>query len=168
MKKKISMIVLALIATAGIMIASKEVTKEYSVVINEIRSTTASKDRTQYFGSDYIELYNGDDEDISLEGWYLSDDEADLLKCQLSEVVIPARGYVALHADDGRGEDNSSLDFKISPMGEKLFLSESSGELVDSVLIPELKFGETYSRTRDGEDSWVIKEESYLESNELA
>ena len=168
MKKKISMIVLALIATAGIMIASKEVTKEYSVVINEIRSTTASKDRTQYFGSDYIELYNGADEDISLEGWYLSDDEADLLKCQLSEVVIPARGYVALHADDGRGEDNSSLDFKISPMGEKLFLSDSSGELVDSVLIPELKFGETYSRTRDGKDSWVIKEESYLESNELA
>ena len=132
--------------------------------INEVRSTTASKNRDGYYGSDYIELYNGTENAVTLAGWYLSDDESNLLKSRISDIIVPSKGYAVLYMD-GIGEIENSLGFKISSSGEKIFLSNSEGELVDSVLIPELRYGEVYARVKDGSKQWNVMEESLLTSN---
>lgn len=168
MKAKVGIVVLTLAAITALIMIGKELKTMDTVCINEVRSTTASKDRDGYFGSDYIELYNGANETISLEGWYISDDETNLLKCKMPDIEISADGFVVLYADGGTGKETNSLNFRISSAGEKIFLSNSAGELIDSVVLPEMKYGESYSREEDGMKEWVIKEESYLKSNVLA
>lgn len=140
--------------------------KKQGVLINEIRSTDASAYRDGYYGSDYIELYNQSEETISLDSWYLSDDESNLMKSKIAEMEIAPKSYVVLFADCG--ENENSLNFKISSEGEKIFLSNSKGELVDSVLVPALRYGESYARISDGNQKWAVMTESFEEKNDSA
>ena len=169
MRVKLGIVTLTFAAVIGLILTGKKITTIHTTVcINEVRSTTASKNRDGYFGSDYIELYNASNEAISLEGWYLSDDESDLLKNRISNIAIPAKSYVVFYADGGTSGEENSLNFKISSSGEKIFLSDSEGELVDSIVIPELKYGEVYAREKDGLEKWSVMEESFLEANSSA
>lgn len=139
-----------------------------AVCINEVRSTVASKNRDGYFGSDYIELYNSSNQEVNLDGWYLSDDESNLLKNRISGVVIAANSYAVFYSNSEMEEEDYRINFKVSSLGEKIFLSNSEGELVDSILVPELRYGEVYARDTDGGNQWNIKEESLATSNETA
>ena len=56
MKKKLGIIVLTLVAVAGVMVISRGITKEQIVFINEVRSWDTAATRNGYYGSDYIEL----------------------------------------------------------------------------------------------------------------
>lgn len=138
-----------------------------NVYINEVRSTTVSANRDGYFGSDYIEIYNDSYKDISLEGWFLSDDETKLQKSCLSDVTVPAKSYAVIYAD-GAGDSENTVNFNISSTGEKIFLSNPEEIIVDSVNVPELGHGEVYSRVTDGAESWAIMEESMLADNSQA
>lgn len=44
--------------------------------------------------SDYIELYNASDEEISLLGWYLSDDKNELKKVQLPDIQLHQTNFL--------------------------------------------------------------------------
>lgn len=156
---------MTLIAVSGIMMVSKSIEKKQNVFINEVRSWDADVTRSGYYGSDYIELYNASDEEISLDGWYLSDDEGERLKSRLSEITIAAKDYVLIYAN-GEGESGDAVAFKINPQGEKLFLSNAEGELVDSIFVPKQELGTVYARVKDGEDKWAVKEPSILSSND--
>lgn len=168
MKAKVAFFITTLVAVTALIFLKKEFNTVSTVCINEVRGITASKYRDGFFGSDYIELYNTTNTPISLEGWYLSDEESDLLKSRISNIVIEPKSYAVFYAIGEENEDGQKLNFKISSSGEKIFLSNSAGELVDSVLIPELKFGEVYAREKDGKNKWLIKAESLLASNETA
>lgn len=61
-------IVLTLVVVVGIIVIDRRITKEQSIYINEVRSWDTAATREGYYGSDYIELYNASDEEISLEG----------------------------------------------------------------------------------------------------
>ena len=66
------------------------------LVINEICSRNApivQKD-TNNKAEDYIELYNTSDEDLALDGWFLSDDSNNLELQSLAGVAIPLSGFV--------------------------------------------------------------------------
>lgn len=166
MKKKLAILfltaaVLLLLAGTGMTIFSEE-----KIRINEVRSTTVSADRDSYFGSDYIEVYNASSRDISLDGWYFSDDEGNLQKSPVKDVVVSAKSYAAFYPD-GVGEDENALNFKISADGEKIFLSDPEGIVVDSVYVPELGYGEVYARVEDGADEWAIMSETLMADNSL-
>ena len=64
------------------------------LIINEI----LPKNKTTYMVEDnyydYIELYNGYDYDIDLEGYHLSDDSLNLKKYTFPDVVIKAKSYL--------------------------------------------------------------------------
>ena len=90
MKRKLSIVALALLIMGATLIAGKLITKEQDIYINEFRCWDTSGIRDGYFGSDYIELYNDSDEDIFLNGWYISDDARNLKKCQIYDVTISA------------------------------------------------------------------------------
>lgn len=165
MRKKISFVVISLIVLAGILVFRQMDSNKQLIFINEIRSVTASADREGHFGSDYIELYNHSNEEVILDGWFLSDDETDLKKRSISNITIPAKSYIPLFCG---GEEEQSIDLKISSSGEKIFLSNADGELVDSVLVPELKYGEAYGRIDDGVSQWAVMTESFGKTNKNA
>ena len=167
MKKKIGIIALTLIAVAGIMVISGGLRKEQTIFINEVRSWDTSATRDGYYGSDYIELYNASNEEISLEGWYVSDDSNDMTKCQIHEVNIAPKGFVLLYANE-KNDSGDSLNFKINPEGEKIYLSDAYGYLVDSVYVPEQEHGTVYARMTDGGKQWCVKEETIDYSNNEA
>lgn len=128
-----------------------------TVMINEVRSRKHDGERQGYSGSDYIELYNASEETISLDGWYLSDEETDLEKSRLSNLEIKAKGYLIILAD-GIGAKDNSVNFRISSNGEKIFLTNSAGILMDSIFVPAQEFGTVYARLEDGVDEWGMKE----------
>ena len=109
------------------------------LVINEICSRNASIIKPNRNGADdYIELYNTSDEELALEGWFLSDDSNNLELQSLSGIVVPAHGFKVLYADDSE-EGNNALCFKISQSGESIFLTNQEGKIVNQVYIPKDK-----------------------------
>lgn len=164
MKKKLGIVLLTLAVLIISLLLGKVIKKEQVIFINEVRSWDASIIRDGYYGSDYIELYNDSEEDISLNGWYVSDDAKDLKKCQIYDVIIEAKGYLLLYAN-GKNDSGVSLNFKLNPAGEKIYLSDAEGYLVDSVSVPKQEFGTVYARVTDGEKEWCVKEETTDFSN---
>lgn len=144
---------------------TSEVTQ--NIVINEVCSLNGKIIRDGVNDcSDYIELYNTSDEMVHLAGWFLSDDETSPKKHMLTEGLLEPGGYLAFYANDKEGGLN--LPFKISDAGEKIFLSDPQGNLVDSVAVPELRLNQTYARISDGAAQWAVKEGTILASNDLA
>ena len=124
MKKKVGIIVLTLAAVIGVLAVGKGITKEQIIFINEVRSWNSAATRDGYYGSDYIELYNDSDKEISLNRWYVSDDARDLRKCQLYDVSIDAKGFMLLFANE-KQDSGVSLNFKLNPAGEQIYLSDA-------------------------------------------
>ncbi len=90
------------------------------MVINEILANPTGG------ASDWIELYNTTDEAIDVGGWFLSDDDGDLLKYEIaSGTVILADGYLVLDGDATFGNANDPgchVPFGLSRNGETLHL----------------------------------------------
>ena len=164
MKKKLGIISLTLVVLMISLMLGKMRTTEQVIFINEVRSWDTSAIREGYYGSDYIELYNASNEDISLNGWYISDDSADLKKCRLYDVTVAAKGFVLLYANE-KNNSGVSLNFKLNPAGERIYLSDEQGNLVDSVYVPKQDFGTVYARATDGAKTWSVKEETTDFSN---
>lgn len=77
---------------------------------------------------DWIELYNGTDEDIDLTGWYLSDDTLNRQKFQIPAVegvsnVIPAYGYKVIWCDKVEPYNQVHANFKLASEGGFVLLT---------------------------------------------
>ncbi len=100
---------------------------------------------------DYIELVNRGDHDVSLEGYWLSDNIAKPSKWRLPRVSLPAGGVLAIHCSgEDRREDPAHLhaNFRLSK-GETVILSRPDGAMIDLVALPELQMGQALSRTEE-------------------
>ncbi|MBP7052623.1 MAG: lamin tail domain-containing protein [Phycisphaerae bacterium] len=95
-----------------------------SVVINELLANSSGG------GSDWIELYNTTDQSIDLSGWYLSDDNDDLMRYRIAEgTVIPAGGYLVFYETlhfDNEGDPGCLTPFGLSKDGETVYLISGS------------------------------------------
>ena len=78
--------------------------------------------------NDWIELYNRDETEISLDNYYLTDDPGVPYALSLAGSVIPVDGYAVIVLDD-------SAPFRLSADGETVFLTYGG------VVISELTFG---------------------------
>ena len=130
---------------------------ELSFCINEICSGNGGHYTVSGSAPDYIELHNLTGRSISLDGYFLSDDEDRLRKFSLEGCTIPANGYLILLAD------KKQLPFKLSSSGEELFLSDSSGLVIQHVSLPEIEKDSTYSLQADG--TWHITEPTPMKAN---
>lgn len=104
------------------------------VQINEFmaRNDSTLKDKDQEF-SDWIELKNTSTNAVNLEGWYLTDDSADLVKWQFPATnILPGAYLVVFASDKDRATAGSELhtNFKLSGDGEYLALVEPDGPTV--------------------------------------
>jgi len=102
------------------------------ILINEILTNT---DAPQ---TDAIELYNPNNSEVNIGGWYLSDNRSKPTKWKIpAGTVIPANGYLVIN--EGHYENNTLLSginefgssFSLSSNGEELFLFSGTltGEL---------------------------------------
>jgi hypothetical protein len=89
--------------------------------------------------SDWIEIHNPSKYDVDLDGWYLTDDPADLIRWPFPSIVLPSRGYVVVFAS---GKDRRApgaplhTNFKLTAEGEYLGLI-SPGFVPVSEFFPE-------------------------------
>jgi hypothetical protein len=97
-----------------------------SIVISEVMAVnrhTLTDEDGDY--SDWIELYNTRPYDISLRGWYLTDQSAMPTQWTFPEVTIPANGYLVVFASaKHRTNDATHLhtSFSLDAAGEYLAL----------------------------------------------
>ena len=102
--------------------------------------------------SDWIELYNSGDSDISLAGFGLSDKSDEPMKFVFpSDSVIRKGEYLVLIANkDGAGMTELNTGFSLSKSGETLVLSSPDGEVIQTLTVPPLGEDQTYGRLSDG------------------
>lgn len=130
------------------------------VVINELMPANGLV--TDDFGEveDWVEIYNGSDQVIDLNGLYLTDDASDLQKWQIAgnQLIAPG-GFGLLWLDGDEEQGGLHAPFKLNREGEFLALSqELNGQLhtLDSFEFPETPFNISYGRLEDGQDEWVF------------
>jgi len=86
-----------------------------AVVINEVLA------HSDGYPNDWIELHNTTADNIDISGWFLSDNDSNLMKYQLqSPTIIPTGGYIVLTQDDHFGGK-----FALSENGEQVYLSSA-------------------------------------------
>ncbi len=90
--------------------------------------------------SDWIELYNPNEEPFDLSGWHLTDDPNDLARWEFPDgTTMPAKGYLLVFAS---GKDRTSgqlhTDFKLSAGGGYLALVMPDGRTIAH------DYGDTY------------------------
>ena len=140
------------------------------VVINEILSSNTA-DATDEAGDheDWVELYNNNDVQVDLGGFYLSDDATDLDKWQFpTGTVIPANGYLIVWADNEATEGPLHASWKISVSGESVTLSDAAMNVVDQVIFGAQEVDMGYARIPNGTGDFVIQASTFGVNNEEA
>lgn len=141
-----------------------------AITINEIVAANTLIVDEYSEKDDYIELYNADDEDVNIAGWYLSDTKADILQVQIPDTdsektTIPAKGRVIIWADGQPQQGVLHVSFKLGKEGESVILSKWKSDteivIVDEVNFPALDDNMSYSRHPDGSAVWVIQEPTF-------
>ena len=138
------------------------------VVINELmagNTKTATDGNGEY--DDWIELYNNSDQAVDLSGWFLSDDGAKPAKWKFPEaVVLPAKGYLVVWADEDGSQSGLHTNFKLSANGETVYLSKP-----DTSMVQEITFGpqlddQGYARLPNGTGGFVPQTPTFVANNE--
>lgn len=131
------------------------------IVINELVSSNDSviQDIDGDY-SDWIELHNLKNYDISITDYTLSDDSSILDKWVFPDMVIPANAYLLIFASDkDKFQDNElHTNFKISQSGESLFLSNKEGEIVSEVGAIHVPTDHSYARIANSGEILVISD----------
>lgn len=126
------------------------------IYINEFmasNSTTASDEAGDY--DDWIELYNAADTDISLLGYYFTDDLTIPTKWAFPDIVMQAKGYLIIWADNELNEPGNHASFKLSQDGEQIGLFNGS-VFIDQVTFGAQRTDVSFGREQDGLQTWVF------------
>ena len=126
------------------------------LIINELMASNAGEVMSPATNFDsWIELYNPGDEDVNLDGMYLSNTEDNLMLWKMHSGVgsVPAKGFkvIWLGSNDIK---NNQAPFKLDCDGGTIYLSDKNGRLVTSQDYPEAMSRTSYARKTDGEDEW--------------
>ena len=109
------------------------------LIINEVMliNNNTIKDKFGKY-SDYIELYNGNDYDINLNGYYLTDSMKETRKWMFPDVTIKANDYMVIFAS-GKDlkEDELHTNFKLDSNGETIALSNDVAKVISKVYVKE-------------------------------
>lgn len=141
------------------------------VCINEV--CTQNKDCfTDSLGrvSDWIELYNGSDSDISLDGYGLSDSVDAPMKYVFPNGTVIRKGEYLLIVASKNGEGLTELNtgFSLSKSGETLVLSAPDGRELERITVPALAEDTTYGRSADGGASFSVMAATPASANKSA
>ena len=128
------------------------------LVINEImtsnKGVVASTEGKLY---DYIEIYNGNEKDINLKDYGLSDENTKV-KWVFPSVTIEAKSYIVVFLS-GTTTSGLNASFKLkSAGGEIVTLFKPNGKVIDAVETVALESNTVMARDLNG--SWIIQEKA--------
>lgn len=106
--------------------------------------------------SDWVELYNTTDSDISLNGYYLTTKTDNLQDWAFPDVSIPAKGYLLIWlSGKDKVTENGEIhaDFKLGSSDPVLILS--AGTVIDSATVYSLPGNVSYGRDATDNSKWV-------------
>ncbi|MFT5386163.1 MAG: hypothetical protein ACI81W_003575, partial [Saprospiraceae bacterium] len=131
-----------------------------NVYINEIAANgTEYQDENGKY-SDWIEIYNDNNFDVSLGGLYLTDDLEDLTKWQVASVeTVPANGFITIFADDKPERGGFHATFKLSSNGETVALVQALDNeliIIDSLTFENVPFKASVGRSTETVDDVVL------------
>lgn len=125
------------------------------LVINEIMTSNkgviASPDGKLY---DYLEIYNGNNHDVNLTNYGLSDENTKV-KFVFGNTTIKAKSYLVVFLSGNTKEGEANFKLK-SAGGEIVALLKPNGKVVDAVETVELESNTVMARDENG--SWIIQE----------
>ncbi|MDG1480935.1 MAG: phospholipase D-like domain-containing protein [Myxococcota bacterium] len=133
------------------------------VIINEFLPNPSGSDR----GQEFVEIVNTSEEDISLEGWSLSD-EASSDRHVFSGILAAGAGLVVFdmgeHDDIPTAVVSTSTYLSLNNSGDTITLHDASGEDIDVVSYTTSADGVSWNRERDGlaplvADDWTYHDE---------
>ncbi|MBR5380028.1 MAG: lamin tail domain-containing protein [Clostridia bacterium] len=105
---------------------------------------------------DWVEIYNSSSYSISLQGYCLSDSEDNLRKWTFPNISIDAGQYMIVYCSGYDRRDASKplhTNFKLATEKEGVYLTDSSGYIIDKVEYDLLKADQSLSRQSD--EVWV-------------
>jgi len=108
---------------------------------------------------DWIEIYNHEDTAVNLKNYVLSDTQEDDTKWIFPPKLIPAKGFMMIFSsgkDSIFNNEEFHTNFKISSSGEKLYLFNPQGFIVDQIGKAELERNQSFGRFPDGSSDFVI------------
>jgi hypothetical protein len=107
-----------------------------SLKINEFltRNVSTNADNNLEY-DDWIEIANSSEQDINLNGYFITDDLTRPGRFQFSSdnLIVPANGCLLVWADDQAFQGKDHLNFNISSKGGVIALFSAAGQLIDSV-----------------------------------
>lgn len=91
------------------------------LVINEVvpANSNSGADPAGEF-DDWVEIYNGSDEAINLEGYFLSDNHGNKTKYVFPNVMIEPQGILTIWCDDEIEQEGLHAPFRLSASGEEV------------------------------------------------
>ena len=138
-----------------------------SIVINEILAHSNP-------GNNWIELHNTTSTAISVGGWFLSNDEAQLKKYQIAEgTVVPASGFLVLHENQDFNQaanPRSLIPFSLDENGGQLVLSSGQNSEItgyreaENYAPSQLNFSQGRHEKSDGTIDFVALREQTPDS----
>lgn len=113
------------------------------ILINEIYSRGTASD------PDWVELYNASDVEANISGYKIYDAGGQSgtkpKKVITDGTIIPAKGFFVIVVDDG-----TESGFGLSSGGEKIWLENAKGNVIDEVEFPAMETTQSYGRYPDG------------------
>ena len=136
--------------------ASGNLTTHAGLVLSEVMTDNVSAypDESGKF-SDWVEIRNTLDTPVNLKNVGLSD-RSDRIVFLFPDVNLAPGGQVTVFCDGTNRDDPRSpfhAKFKLSSLGETVYLFDENGVAIDTVKVPTLNSDECYMRDEDGE--WV-------------
>ena len=138
------------------------------LVINEIMAgnVSAVPDQNGEY-DDWVELYNGNNFSLNLNGYYLSDNENELKKWTFPNVTIPANGYLIVWCDTaGNSQTGLHTTYRLSADQEEVYLTDPTNTVIDAVHYVNMPSDKGYARVPNGTGPMQYQTHTYDATNQ--
>ncbi len=145
------------------------------VVINEVSAANSINVNEYFKKDDWVELYNTTDEDIDLEGMYMTDNSEKPQKWQITatgtnaSTIIEAHGYKIIWCSKRDTDQELHASFKLdNEDGAMVRIQAEDGSWADSLFYCTMNGDQTVGRYPDGgEDVYLMTTTTIAASNTM-
>ncbi len=148
-----------------------------NILINEVSASNGNTFTDEYGqNNDWVEIYNDNDFEVDLAGWFMSDSAEFLEMYQFpygfpEQTKVGAKEYLLIWCDGESAQGALHTNFKLSKDGESIFLVQKQSDalsIADSVFYTEQYSDVTFGRIPDvdrwdfliptpGKENWLIE-----------
>jgi hypothetical protein len=138
------------------------------LVINEImagNSLSVSDQDGEY--DDWVELYNGNNFSLNLNGYFLSDNEDDLTRWAFPNISIQPDDYLIIWCDTaGASQQGLHTTYRLSADQEEVYLTSANGVVLDAVHYVNMPTDMGYARLPNGSGAMQYQSHTYDANNQ--